>query len=96
MRYPPRLTRWLARLVLVAGLAHSAMAQTTTDQLNKLSLESLTQGAPARPSVPYSASAPRRYYGPPRVYRGHPHRYGLHRGRPPYRHHRHVQPRHHR
>jgi len=101
-----RLTGLLAGLLLAACMASLASAQTTTDQLNKLSLESLTQPSPARPSparpnqarpsTPYAAPAPRHTYGRPRTYRGHPHRYGLYRGRPPYRYHPTARPRHYR
>ncbi len=80
----------------MAGLAGSAVAQTTTDQLNKLSLESLTQGGPARPGPAYAAPAPRRAYGRPHTYRGRPHRYGLHRGWRPHHHRPATRPRYHR
>jgi hypothetical protein len=93
MRSPTRPTRLLALLILAFGLAGPALAQTPADQLNKLSLESLTQGGGSASPSTYARP---HYYGRPRAYHGRPYRYGLHRGARPHSYHqyypRHARP----
>ena len=80
----------LSLIVLAALLAPGARGQVTTDQLNKLSLESLTAPpprgsggyAPMRPRTVYRA--PSRYYRAPRHYDAPRHAYhGRHLRRAP-------------